>query len=157
MLITTLRVVRISFVSIFLYQVSFVRSDKGFDRVHCKTVGTSQDLERLFKRSQDFLGKPEEKVVLARKALKSRGIIMPGEESIKNPGNTPTLYISPRWRFETPANSLSSTTFLRTTPIVVELNPIELTVALFSKDLAALRRPSARCREAHLVKDDLRP
>ena len=95
MLITTRRVVRISFVSIFLYQVSFVRSDKGFDRANCKTVGTSRDLARLFKRSQDFLGKPEEKVVLARKALKSRGIIMSGEESMKNPGKTPPKYISP--------------------------------------------------------------
>ena len=96
MLITTRRVVRISFVSIFLYQVSFVRSDKGFDRVPCKTVGTSQDLARLLKCSQDFLGKPGEKVVLARKRLKSRGIIMPGEESIENPGKTSPKYISPR-------------------------------------------------------------
>ena len=67
-------VVRISFVSIFLYQVSFVRSDKGLDRVHRKTVGTSRDLARLFKRSQDFLGQPEEKVVS-------------GEESIEIPRN----------------------------------------------------------------------
>ena len=96
LLITTHRVVRISFVSIFLYQVSFVRSDKGFDRANCKTVGTSRDLARLLKCSQDFLGKPGEKVVLARKRLKSRGIIMPGEESIKNPGKTPPKYISPR-------------------------------------------------------------
>ena len=68
------RVVRISFVSIFLYQVSFVRSDKGLDRVHRKTIGTSRDLARLFKRSQDFLGRPEEKVVS-------------GEESIEIPRN----------------------------------------------------------------------
>ena len=68
------RVVRISFVSIFLYQVSFVRSDKGFDRVHRKSVGTSRDLARLFKRSQNFLGRPEEKVVS-------------GEESIEIPRN----------------------------------------------------------------------
>ena len=58
----------------------FVRSDKGFDRVRCNTVGTSQDLAKPFEHSQDFIGKPEEKVVLARKALKSREIIMTGEE-----------------------------------------------------------------------------
>ena len=78
MLITTLRVVRISFVSIFTYQVSFVRSDKGFDRAHCMIVGTYRDLARLFKRSQDFLGKPEEKNSF-------------GEESIENPGKTPPM------------------------------------------------------------------
>ena len=60
------RVVRISFVSIFLYQVSFVRLDKGFDRATCKTVGTSQDLAKPFEHSQDFIRKPEERVVLAR-------------------------------------------------------------------------------------------
>ena len=69
-------VVRISFVSIFLYQVSFVRSDKGLDRVHRKTVGTSRNLARLVRHSQDFLGKPEEKVVS-------------GEESIETPRNNP--------------------------------------------------------------------
>jgi hypothetical protein len=46
--------------------------------------------------------------------------------------------------------------FLGTTPIIIKLNPIVLTVALFWKDLAALHRPSAQCRDAHLVKDDLR-
>ena len=55
MLITTPRIVRISFVSIFLNQVSFVQSDKGFDRAHCKIAGTSRDLARLFKHSRDFL------------------------------------------------------------------------------------------------------
>ena len=98
LLITTRWVVRISFVSIFLYQVSFVRSDKGFDGAPCKTVGTSRDLARLFKRSQDFLGKPEEKD-------------SSGEESIENPGKTSPKYISPRQWFENPANSCRSTTF----------------------------------------------
>ena len=73
MLITTPRVVRISFVSIFLYQVSFVRSDKGFDRAYCKAVGTSRDLARLFERSQDFLGKPEEKNSSGEESSKTRG------------------------------------------------------------------------------------
>ena len=79
-LITTRRVVRIASLASFLYQVLFVRLDKGSDRAHCKTVGTLQDLAKPFEHSQDFIGKPEEKVVLARKALKSREIIMTGEE-----------------------------------------------------------------------------
>ena len=141
MLITTHRVVRISFVSIFLHQVSFVRSDKGFDRVPCKTVGTSQDLARLLKCSQDFLGKPGEKVVLARKVSKTRGKPRPSTFLLVNDSKSPPNHIAHY--------------FSRTAPIIIELNPVELTVTLFRKDLAALRCPSARCREAHLVKDDL--
>ena len=103
----TPRVVRISFVSIFLYQVLFVRSDKGFDRAHCKTVGTSRDLARLFKRSQDFLGKPEEKsssgeensknprkrTVLARKAVRSLGKPRPDAPLLGSDLKTPPIHI----------------------------------------------------------------
>ena len=104
-LITTLRVVRISFVSILLYQVSFVRSDKGFDRVHCKTVGTSQDLARLLKHSQDFLGKPEEKVVS-------------GEKSIETPRNNPAWRGKYQGPGENPARvHLSSVKDLKIPPI----------------------------------------
>ena len=150
MLITTLRVVRISFVSIFLYQVSFVRSDKGFDRVPCKTVGTSQDLARLLKCSQDFLGKPGEKVVLARNNHVWRG-------KYRKPGeNLAQVHLSSVMIWNSRQFTIKHY-FLRATPIIVKLNPFELTVTLFRKDLAALRCPSARCREAHLVKDDLWP
>ena len=103
MLITTRRVVRIASLASFLYQVLFVRLDKGSDRAHCKTVGTSQDLAKPFEHSQDFIGKPEEEsssgeesVEIPRNNHDWRGIIMPGEESIKNPGKTPPMYISPR-------------------------------------------------------------
>ena len=99
MLITTLRVVRISFVSIFLYQVSFVQSDKGFDRAHCKTVGTSQDLARLLKCSQDFLGKLEEKS-------------SSGEESVDIPRNNHAWRGKYQEPGENPAHvHLSSVTF----------------------------------------------
>ena len=93
MLITTPRVVRISFVSIFLYQVSFVRSDKGFDRAYCKAVGTSRDLARLFERSQDFLGKPEEKNSLASKASKPRGKPRPDTSLLGSDLKTPPIHI----------------------------------------------------------------
>ena len=46
--------------------------------------------------------------------------------------------------------------FLRATPIMAELNPGVLTVALLCKDLVALHRPSARCRDDQLKKGDVR-
>ena len=80
---------------------------------------------------------------------------MPGEESIKNPGKTRPGASLPGDDLKTPPIHIEHY-FLGTAPIIIELNPVVLTVALFWKDLAALRRPSARCRDAHLVKDDLR-
>ena len=105
-------------------------------------VGTCQDLARLSRRSRDFLGNPEERPGLARKALRTRGKPRPDTSFPGDDLKTPPIYIEHY--------------FLGTTPIIVELNPVVLTVALCWKDLAALRRPSARCCDAHLVKDDLR-
>ena len=115
LLITTHRVVRISFVSIFLHQVSFVRSDKGFDRVPCKTVGTSQDLARLLKCSQDFLVKPGEKVVLARNNHVWRGKYRkPGENlaqvHLSSVMIRKTRQITSRTTFRGPHQSSSSWT-----------------------------------------------
>ena len=92
-------------------------------------VGTYRDLARLFKRSQDLLGRPEEKnssieesikntrkrTVLARKALRTRGTprsdaSLPGDDL-----KTPPIHVAHY--------------FLGTAPIIIELNPDVLTVA----------------------------
>ena len=86
-------------------------------------------MARLFKRSQDFLGKPEEKsssgeessknprkrTVLARKALRPRGKPRPDTSLLNKDLKTPPIHIEHY--------------FPRTTPIIVELNPDVLTIA----------------------------